>query len=111
MRRRLYELAGVGLAFVIDPNIKDYSYDIRRGDIYSYIRFNTDEKVELVNFDVTPKIEEIADSCLQMKQSGHNASFSLDFCYKSFILYKRNKAMLRELRGQGLWAKSTHKSI
>jgi hypothetical protein len=89
-------------SFVIDPSIKDYTYDIKRGDIYSYIRFNTDEKVELVNFDLTPKIEEIADSCLQMKQSGHNSSFSLDFCYKSFIMYKRNKVLLRELRAQGL---------
>ena len=89
-------------SFIINPNKKDYSYRIKRGDIYSYIRFDTDEKVELVNFDVTPKIEEIADSCLQMKQSGHKSSFSLDFCYKSFIMYKRNKAMLRELKAQGL---------
>jgi hypothetical protein len=65
-------------------------------------RFNTDEKIELVNFDVTPKIEEIADSCLQMKQSGHKSSFSLDFCYKSFIMYKRNKALMREIEAQGL---------
>lgn len=89
-------------SFIINPKIKDYSYRIKRGDIYSYIRFNTDEKIELVNFDVTPKIEEIADSCLQMKQSGHKSSFSLDFCYKSFIMYKRNKALMREIEAQGL---------
>ena len=89
-------------AFVINPKLKDYSYKIKRGDIYSYIRFHTDEKVELVNFDVTPKIEEIADSCLQMKNSGHSSPFSLDFCYNQFIMYRRKQAIMREIKAQGL---------
>ena len=89
-------------SFIIDPIKKDYSYRIKRGDIYSYIRFNTDEKIELVNFDVTPKIEEIANSCLQMKQSGQGKSFSLDSCYKSFILHRRKQAIMREIKSQGI---------
>lgn len=89
-------------SFIIDPSKKDYSYRIKRSDIYSYIRFNTDEKIELVNFDITPKIEQIADSCLQMKQSGHGKSFPLDFCYQSFILYKRRQAIMKEIKAQGL---------
>jgi hypothetical protein len=37
-----------------------------------------------------------------MKQSGHGKSFSLDFCYNQFIMYKRKKAILKELKAQGL---------
>lgn len=90
-------------AFVLDPKKKDYSYKIKRGDVYAYIRFHTEEKVELINFNITPKIEEVADNCLQMKMSGHGKSFSLDFCYKQFTMYKQRQIVMRELKAQGLW--------
>jgi hypothetical protein len=88
-------------AFVLDPSKQEYNYNIKRGDVYSYIKFDTDEKIEMVRFDATPAIEDIADSCLQMKQAGNGRPFSLDKCYNQFIIHKRRKAILTEIKRQG----------
>lgn len=88
-------------AFVLDSSKQIYEYDIKRGDAYSYIKFNTDKKIEMVRFEVTPVIENIAGSCLQMKQAGTGRPFSLDKCYNQFIIHRRRQVILSEIKKQG----------
>ena len=82
-------------AFIVHRNTM--SYKIRKGDIFAYVQFDTDEPVELVPFDVTPNIERILQKCLDMKFATF-APISLDKCYKSFIMYRYSKAIIKEIR-------------
>jgi hypothetical protein len=89
-------------AFILNPKESEFNFNVKRGDIYSYIRFNTKEKIELVNFNVTPTIEKVVNSCLDLKKSGNLKPFSLDFCYNQFIMYRYKQAIMKELKAQGL---------
>jgi hypothetical protein len=88
--------------YILDPKKQEYNYNIKRGDIYSYIRFNTEEKVELVNFEPTQRINDIIKECLNLKTSSNKTTFSLNASYKQFMLYRRKQAIMQEIKAQGL---------
>ena len=88
--------------YILDPKKQEYNYNIKRGDIYSYIRFNTEEKVELVNFEPTERINDIINECLNLKVSSNKSTFSLKYSYKQFMMYRRKQAILQEIKRQGI---------
>lgn len=72
-------------------------FTIKRGDPFAYVIFDTKEHVKLKPFDVTPNIDRILQKCLDMKFAT-SAPFSLDKCYKSFIMYRYSKAIISEIK-------------
>lgn len=88
-------------AFVLGDK-QNFDFSIKRGDIFSYIGFDTQETVELINFDITPEIHQIVQSCMDMKVSNKSTPYSLTYCYNQFMLYRKQKLLLKAIKEQGL---------
>lgn len=58
--------------------------NIERGDVYNYIRVNTDDPVEFVRFDYTDELDRIQRDILQSKMILGNKSPKLSHYYKLF---------------------------
>jgi len=69
--------------------------DFKRGDIYSYIRFFTDEKIKMTEFELTDDIQEIVSRCLSLKFCKTGGNMPLQEVYSSFLRKKYNKKLLR----------------
>lgn len=88
-------LRPINLAFVVNSAKKDIILDFKRGDIYSYIRFFTDEKIKMTEFELTDDIQEIVSRCLSLKFCKTGGNMPLQEVYSSFLRKKYNKKLLR----------------
>lgn len=88
-------LRPINLAFVVNSTKKDIILDFKRGDIYSYIRFFTDEKIKMTEFELTDDIQEIVSRCLSLKFCKTGGNMPLQEVYSSFLRKKYNKKLLR----------------
>jgi hypothetical protein len=60
------------------------SLNIERGDVYNYLRVDTDEPVEFVRFDYTDELDRIQRDILQSKMILGNKSPKLSYYYQLF---------------------------
>jgi hypothetical protein len=75
-----------------------YEYNIKRGDIFAYINFETSERLDLEHFHPTNEILSIMEKCLNLKKAKKGV-FSLDRCYDFMLYYTYNKRLKQILRG------------
>jgi hypothetical protein len=64
---------------------------INRNDPIAYVKFNTEETVQLKRFYMTPEIEQIAWGCIKYKK--HQSSKSLHYLYSKFKERKLDKRL------------------
>jgi hypothetical protein len=73
------------------PNIK-----VKKGDPLFYLKFNTDKKVNFINFKFNIEIEKIMNSCINLKfiQPGYN----FKKLYNLFLQIGYRKKLLKEIK-------------
>jgi hypothetical protein len=77
----------------------EININLKRGDVYCYIRFVSDDNIELVPFEINNKIEKYKHDCLNLKK--HTSRFqSLETVYRVFSKHGMNKRILREIKKQ-----------
>lgn len=76
--------------------------DIREGDALLYVRFNTTEKVKLIEFDDTElqKLEEKSPDfiCGSLKKQDAGKIISLEKCYEYFNAYKMRQRVMKLIK-------------
>lgn len=77
--------------------LKGDSFNINVGDIYAYIRFNTDDRVKMKRFNKTDKITDIWQSSV-MSSSYKEKSSPLSYFYDSFNKNKIKKELIKEIK-------------
>lgn len=83
--------------FVLKDSMS-YAYNIKRGDVFAYINFETDKKIALEHFHPTNEILSIMHKCLNFKKA-KKGIFSLDKCYEVMLSYAYTKKLKKLLRG------------
>ena len=78
---------------------KPTTLEIKRGDILYYIRFNTDKKINLVNFEYTPELAKIQQELLNLKTfKPFNLNLSMLPYYKLFKSNKIKKQIMKNIQ-------------
>lgn len=84
-------------AFIPTTDKKYLLLEMKRGDIISYIRFHTEEKIKLTEFINSQEIQNIANQCVSFKHA-RKGIFSLTHAYDSFMQRQRNKQLLKLIK-------------
>ena len=82
----------INLAFRINSTDRDVVIKFNRGDVYSYLRLHTNEKIKMYEFENTPDITTIMARCLGFKNA---KTQPLKEMYNSFLRKKYNKKLLK----------------
>lgn len=82
----------INLAFRINSTDKEVVIDFNRGDVYSYLRLHTNEKVNMYEFENTLDINTIMARCVSFKNA---KTQPLKQMYDSFLRKKYNKKLLK----------------
>lgn len=77
-------------AFILKDGFNEFK--IETGEVYSYIRFHTDEKINFKQFRMTDKLYQYARDCFYLQNSRLGALINY---YKTF---KSKKLVLREIK-------------
>jgi hypothetical protein len=77
--------------FYLKPQFNEFK--IYKDEIYGYIKFNTDKKINFIQYRMTNKIKEYLDDCYCMNFGGHLKK--LENYYKMF---KIKKLILKEIK-------------
>jgi len=85
------------LALFVHPSKKKIIFDFKRGDVYSYIRFHTNENVKIYEFENTQEIQEITTRCLSLKFGKARGNMPLSEVYDAFLRKRYNKKLLNLL--------------
>jgi len=89
----------LGAGFVLkDDGV--VNVNIKRGEIYSYIKFKTDNDVELVRFEMSDKLHKYKTSCIRFKQHNTPAHATLRSSYEAFLYHNMKKRILKEIKRQ-----------
>ena len=88
----------INLAFVINSPKKEIVLDFKRGDVYSYLRFHTNEKIKIFEFEKDDQIQEIVGRCLSLKFAKTGGNMPLQDAYNSFLRKKYNNKLLNLVR-------------
>ena len=82
----------------MDPSfiMKKNKIDIKRGDTLFYVKFHTNKKVNLKNFNVTKGILDFAKKTTDLKLFEKN--LALEKMYKIFCSRSLNKRILKEIK-------------
>lgn len=85
----------INLAFVVHSKKKQIIFDFKRGDIYSYLRFHTNENVKMYEFETNEEIQQITSRCLSLKFCKTTGIMPLSEVYNSFLQKKYNTKLLK----------------
>jgi hypothetical protein len=83
-------------AFQVKQGVK--RLQVQRGDAFNYIRFHTEQQVELVRFEYTPEIAHIHNDILSSKMILGNRSPKLSYYYEIFKQSRWRGKLLRLIR-------------
>ena len=72
--------------------------DIKKGDAFNYIKFHTEEEIDLVQFDYVEELENIQKDILRSKMILGSASPKLDYFYKMFKNSRYKKKILNIIK-------------
>lgn len=72
--------------------------EVKKGDAFNYVRFHTDERVNLVQFDYVEELENIQKDILRSKMILGTASPKLDYFYKVFKNSRYKKKILNTIK-------------
>ena len=86
------------ISFIVNSNQKEVLYDFKRGDVYSYLRLYTDQKIRMYEFNNTPDIQQIIVRCLSLKFARAQGNMPLTEVYNSFMRKKYNKQLLKLIK-------------
>ena len=86
-------------SFIFKPGIK--TIEIKEGDALAYFKFNTQEKINLIEFEDTrfnlPTEENPATLCTMLKKQSEGV-LSLAKCYEYFEQYKMRRRILKLIK-------------
>jgi hypothetical protein len=85
----------INLAFIINSTKKEVVYEFKRGDVYSYLRLHTDQKINMYEFGNTEDIQQIVSRCLSLKFAKSQGNMPLKEVYDSFLRKKYNKKLIQ----------------
>lgn len=88
----------INLAFVLNSSKKEIIFDFKRGDIFSYLKFNTNEEVKLYEYENTSEIQEISNRCLSLKFCKTKGNMPLQEVYDAFLRKHYNKKLLKIIK-------------
>jgi hypothetical protein len=71
---------------------------IKKGDAFNYVKFHTQDKVELVQFDYVEELEKIQKDILRSKMILGTSSPRLDYFYKTFKNSRYKKKILNIIK-------------
>jgi len=71
---------------------------IKKGDAFNYVKFHTQDKVELVQFDYVEELEKIQKDILRSKMILGTSSPRLDYFYKMFKNSRYKKKILNIIK-------------
>tara|TARA_B100001013_G_scaffold204690_1_gene124111 strand:+ start:61 stop:780 length:720 start_codon:yes stop_codon:yes gene_type:complete len=71
--------------------------DLQRGDVYSYVKFHTKDKITLKKFEYTQAIDTIVTDCWQMKNSSRKI-IPLKLCYDVYTRHRYHKRIIKEIK-------------
>ena len=83
----------ISLSWQLWENVQEIKF--KEDDAIAYLKFKTKNKIKLVRFEMTPKLEEIATGCSDVKQILPN--LTLTELYERFTKSNRNKIIMREI--------------
>lgn len=94
-------------AFVCDMSKNEIVFDIKRGDPYCYISFDTDEKVQLQKFYLNNEIETLIQQTTQLKEVGKVSPgkvrpMSMAECYKQFSDHSARQRLINLFEEQNI---------
>lgn len=72
--------------------------EIKRGDPFAYIKFNTDEPINLIKFRITRDMMDMLGSNIHQAKKYNNKHFKLTEWYKLFNQSKSKNAILKEIK-------------
>jgi len=72
------------------------SVKVKRGDALYYVKFDRDKRINLVNFEVTEKIEKLASACLDAKRL--QPGFKFRSIYSFFERKNYKQIILEEIK-------------
>jgi len=84
----------ISLSWQLWENVQEIKF--KEDDAIAYLKFKTKNKIKLVRFEMTPKLEEIANGCSAVKQIVPN--LALTELYEKFTKSNRNKIIMREIK-------------
>lgn len=85
--------------FVFKPGNRTIS--LKEGEALMYFKFNTDEKVKLIEFEETPEMQKLANICATLKFHSQGIS-PLAECYEYFDRYNMRRRVLKAIKAQKL---------
>jgi len=91
-------LRNLAMGIVLDPAIKEYEFNIKESDVYSYIRFHTEDRVNLKRFEMTNNVHDIANKCFDYKLRKSKGVDSLQKCYDIFTKSLYHKRLIKEIK-------------
>ena len=71
--------------------------DLKRGDVYTYLKFNTKDKVTLKKFHYTSEINSIVTACTRLKNTTKKV-FSLKATYEAYKRHGFHKLIIKEIK-------------
>lgn len=83
----------ISLSWQLWENLQELKF--KEDDAIAYLKFKTKNKIKLVRFEMTPKLEEIANGCSDVKQVIPN--LTLTELYERFTKSNRNKIIMQEI--------------
>ena len=86
----------LNLAMIPHPNTTELSFS--QGDILSYIKFHTDEKINFRQFEFTEKNAMYMQACLNHKKTKFHGIYPLSEVYSAFERNKFRKLILEEIK-------------
>ena len=80
----------------IDFIAKNPQINIKKGDAIFYLKFNTDKKINFINFEFNNKISKISDACADLKSV--QPGYRFKEIYNMFTRIGYHKKLLKEIK-------------
>ena len=85
----------LNLALLLHDDTKELN--MVKGEVFSYIKFRTNEKIKLKKFDYSKEIDLLINDCVFLKHSSRSV-IPLKACYDSYIRYNYHKRIMKEIK-------------
>lgn len=85
----------LNMALILHDDAKELN--MLKGDVFSYVKFRTSEKINLKKFDYSREIDLLVNDCIFLKHSSRGI-IPLKTCYDSYIKYNYHKRIIKEIK-------------
>jgi hypothetical protein len=86
--------------FLVKKGVESISFN--QGDAYSHVKFDTNENIELVRFEVTARLLDLVDKEMAAKRHKPNSFLHMNWYYNLLKKSKYKKAIMKEVHNNVL---------